>query len=325
MKKIPIWEIENFRTGNAQDIRRGSGCTVIICDEGAVGGVKVCGGGPATRETALLDPVCMCQEVHGVLLSGGSAFGLDAAGGVMKYLEERKIGFDTGICHVPIVPAACIFDLTAGDSDFRPDAAMGYAACVDSERNTPRNGNYGAGAGATIGKFMGIDRAMKGGLGIYAVQCGDVKVGAVAAVNCLGDVYDADTGQQLAGMLTEDKKSMDNTRQTMWETIECSKNLFTGNTAIGCVITNARLTKDQCSKLASMTHNGYATVIKPVHTSADGDTVFYLSCGNVHANPDVLGDLSSYVMAKAVNEGVKNAETAYGFISAKDFYDRCRG
>lgn len=325
MIEIPIQEIEGFRIGNAQSSEGGSGCTVVICEKGAVGSADVRGGSPATREIALLDPVSTCQQIYGVLLSGGSAFGLDAAGGVMRYLEERKIGFDTGICRVPIVPAACIYDLIAGDPGFRPDADMGYEACVASEENCPQNGNYGAGTGATIGKFMGTDRLMKGGLGTYALQEGDLKIGAVVAVNCLGDVYDADTGEQIAGMLSEDKKNLVSTRRLMWETINHDKNVFTGNTTICCVITNARLTKDRCSKLASMSHNGYAAAIKPVHTSADGDTIFFLSCGDVTVNPDGLGDLSSYVVAKAINEGVRNADSAYGFISMKDLENGCKG
>lgn len=318
MKEIPIEKIEGFRIGNAQSIEGGSGCTVIICEEGASAGVDIRGGSPATRETALLSPVNSCQTIYGVLLSGGSAFGLDAAGGVMKYLEERGIGFDVGIGHVPIVPAACLYDLIAGDFGFRPDADMGYKACMNSEKNAPESGNYGAGTGATIGKFMGTDRLMKGGLGTYAVQIGELKVGAVVAVNCLGDVYDADTGQQIAGILTEDGKALDNTRRIMWESIQQEKNVFTGNTTIGCVITNASLTKDQCNKLAAMSHDGYAASIKPVHSSADGDTIFYLAKGQVSVNADALGDLSAYVMAKAINVGVKSAKRAYGFTALED-------
>lgn len=322
MKEISIEQIEGFRIGNAQNTAGGSGCTVVICEKGAAAGVDVRGGGPATRETDLLSPVNSCQKIHAVLLSGGSAFGLDAAGGVMRYLEERDIGFDVGIGCVPIVPGACLFDLIAGDPSFRPDAEMGYEACIDSETNKPKRGNYGAGTGATIGKFMGIERLMKSGLGTYAVQIGDLKAGAVVAVNCLGDVYDADTGRQIAGILTEDRGSLDNTRRIMWETIQQDKNVFTGNTTIGCIITNACLTKDQCNKLASMSHDGYAAAIKPVHSSADGDTIFYLASGEVSVNADALGDLSAYVMAKAINEGVKNAESAYGFKAMRDLTEQ---
>jgi len=318
MKEISISDIENFRIGNAQDKEGGTGCTAILCEEGAVGGADVRGGGPATRETDLLDPEKMCEQVFGVVLSGGSAYGLNASAGVMKYLEDRNIGFDVGIGKVPIVPGACLFDLVAGDPKCRPDADMGYQACINSEKNDPEKGNFGAGTGATIGKFLGIERLMKGGLGHYAVQIGDLKIGAVVAVNCLGDVYDADTGKMIAGLLNEDKTGLDSTRRIMWGSVEQDKNVFTGNTTIGCVITNADLTKSQCSKLASMTHNGYAAAIKPVHTSADGDTIFFLSKGDVKVNPDALGDLSAYVMAKAINEGIRNAKAAYGYIAYDD-------
>lgn len=318
MKEIEINEIKGFRIGNAQDKEGGTGCTAILCDEGAIAGVDVRGGGPATRETDLLKPEKMVELVHGVLLSGGSAYGLDAASGVMKYLEDNDIGFDVGLGKVPIVPAACLFDLVSGDPKCRPDASMGYAACKDSENNSPEKGNFGAGTGATIGKFLGIERLMKGGLGTFAVQIGELKIGAVVAVNCLGDVFDVDTGKQLAGILNEDKTEVASTRDIMWKSIEQQKNVFTGNTTIGCIITNAKLTKPQCSKLASMAHNGYAAAIKPVHTSADGDTIFYLAKGDVEINLDALGDLGAYVMAKAVAEGVKHAESAYGFKAMRD-------
>lgn len=318
MREININEIQGFSIGNAQDEKGGTGCTAILCPKGAAGGVDVRGGGPATRETDLLSPVKSCEEVYGIMLSGGSAYGLDSASGAMKYLEERNIGFDVGIGKVPIVSGACIFDLIAGDFKCRPDADMGYKACVNSERNQPEMGNYGAGTGATVGKFAGPERTMKGGLGFYAVEIGKLKIGAVAVVNCLGDVYDADTGAQIAGMLSKDGRSLDNTRRVMWESIERRRNVFTGNTTIGCIITNAKLDKNQCNKLASMAHNGYAAAIKPVHTSADGDTVFYLAKGTVEVNHDALGDLGAYVMAKAINSGVMNAESAYGFKSIKD-------
>lgn len=318
MKEIRINEIEGFRIGSAQDEKGGTGCTVIICDSGAVGGVDVRGGGPATRETDLLDPLCMCGEVYAVMLSGGSAYGLDACSGAMKYLEERNIGFDTGAGTVPIVPGACLFDLICGDPSARPDRDMGYAACVDSEKNEPLMGNHGAGTGATIGKFMGVERAMKSGIGYYAVQSGALKIGALVAVNALGDVYDADTGKIIAGMLTEDKKGLSDTRKTMWESVEVQKDVFAGNTTLGCIITNAKLEKSQCGKTASMAHNGYAAAIKPVHTSADGDTIFCLACGEVEVNRDALGDLAAYVMAKAINKAVENAGSAYGFRAMKD-------
>lgn len=318
IKEININSIEGFRIGNAHDIKGGTGCTVVICEKGATGGVDVRGGGPATRETDLLSPLSMCDAVYAVMISGGSAFGLDASGGAMRYLEEKGIGFDTGAGYVPIVAGASLFDLITADEKCRPDAKMGYEACVDSEKNEPKMGNQGAGTGATVGKFMGKERLMKGGLGFYAVKTGNLKVGAIVAVNCLGDVYDVDTGARLAGILSEDGHSIDDTRRIMWEYAEKKKNVFQGNTTIGCIITNASLSKAQCNKMASMAHDGYAAVIRPVHTSADGDTIFFMAHGSVEVNQDALGDLCSYVIAKAVNNGVKYAEFAYGFKSAND-------
>lgn len=329
MKEINIRQIPKFRIGNAQNVEGGTGCTVVICDEGTKAGVSVKGGGPATRETDLLDPQKMVQEVFGVCISGGSAYGLDSATGVMQYLEERGIGFDVGMGYVPIVPAACLFDLEVADFKCRPDKAMGYQACVDSENWHPEGadldslepftgGNKGAGTGATVGKFKELENMMKSGLGTYAVQSGDLMIGAVVAVNALGDVYDVETGEEIAGMLCDDGKTFDPVNKAMWESVQVDKNVFTGNTTIGFLITNAELTKDQCNKLADMAHDGYARTIKPVHTSADGDTIFFLAKGDVKVSQDALGDLGSYVMAKAINNAVRSAETAYGAKAACD-------
>ena len=321
MKQIKINEIEGFRIGNAQDTAGATGCTVIISDEGAVTGLSVEGGGPAGRESLLLDPKMAAQAVHCVMLSGGSAFGLDAAGGAMKYLEERNIGFDVGMGVVPLVPASCLFDLITGDFNARPDADMGYAACVDSESSALKecpSGNVGAGTGATVGKFMGLERLMKSGLGTYAVQQGELKIGAIAAVNALGDVFDVDTGEKIAGLMNESMDGFADTSRLMWESVEQQKNVFGGNTTLGCIICNADLTKDQCHKLASMAQDGYARTIRPVHTTADGDSIYFMARGSVTVNQDALGDLAAYVMAKAINDAVRSAQTAYGCVSAGD-------
>lgn len=328
MKEISITDIKGYRIGHARDAEGGTGCTVIICDKGMTAGISVEGGGPAGRETELLNPKMHCQEISAVCLSGGSAYGLDSASGVMRYLEEKNIGYDVGMGVVPLVPASCLFDLVAGDFNCRPDSDMGYAACVDSEDYEGKSdkqlkGNVGAGTGCTVGKFLGLERTMKSGIGTYAVQQGDLKVGAIVAVNALGDIFDADTGKQIAGMLSEDGEGLASTREVMWNSILQQKNVFTGNTTIGAVICNARLTKAQCHKLASMTQDGYARVIRPVHTTADGDTIYFLADGNtyegqesVEVNQDALGDLASYVMAKAINDAVRSAESAYGFKAA---------
>ena len=202
MKEILFSSIEGIRIGNAENLEGPTGCTVVICPGGAVAGVDVRGGAPGTRETDLLNPVNMVNRIHAVLLAGGSAFGLDAAGGVMQYLEENNIVLDVKVTRVPIVCEAVLFDLSIGNCKIRPDRSMGYEACVNSELNICKNGNFGAGTGATVGKILGDSHAMKGGIGTYAVQAGDLKVGAVVAVNCLGDIVD--NGSIIAGALNED-------------------------------------------------------------------------------------------------------------------------
>ncbi len=281
MREIKISEIKGIKIGHAQNLEGATGCTTIICEDGAVAGVDVRGGGPASRETELLKPVNMVQQIHCVMLSGGSAYGLAAGDGAMQFLEERGAGFDVGVGVVPIVCGASLFDLVVGDAKCRPDKAMGYEACKVAGTNEPGEGNVGAGTGASIGKFLGPDRMMKSGLGIYAVQLGQVQCGAVVAVNALGDVIDYDTGKRIAGILSEDKTSLASTESIMYQEIGKQRNVFSGNTTIGCIITNAILTKNQANKLASIAHNGYAKAISPVHTSADGDTIFVMSTGEV--------------------------------------------
>ncbi|HPO04683.1 MAG TPA: P1 family peptidase, partial [Bacillota bacterium] len=217
MKEVNITDIKGIKIGHAQDIEGGTGCTVILCEEGAFAGVDVRGGAPASRETELLRPVNMVEQIHGVMLSGGSAYGLDAGAGAMKYLEERGKGFDVGVALVPIVCGASLFDLVVGDPKCRPDQDMGYRACLNASSEKPDEGNVGAGTGATVGKFLGMDFMMKSGLGTYAVQMGDWILGAIVAVNALGDVIDADTGKPLAGILNKDKTSLYSTEEAMYE------------------------------------------------------------------------------------------------------------
>lgn len=319
VKEIPISEIENFKIGHAQDYENATGCTVLLFEKGAPTGIDVRGGGPASRETKLLDPVAAAQGIHAVLLSGGSAFGLDAAGGVMKYLEEKQIGFPVGMTVVPLVCTSCLFDLELVNHKVRPDAKMAYEACMDAEKKRADSGNIGAGTGATVGKFKGPQFMMKSGLGCYAVQVGDLKVGAVVAVNALGDVFDMDTGKKLAGLLNEQKDGFLNTEEEAYKAYAGLKNLFTGNTTIGAIVTNGKFDKVQMQKIASMAHNGYARTIRPVHTSADGDSIYAASTGNVVADPDVTGTLASMVMAKAVNRAVLESESMYGCPAAGDF------
>jgi L-aminopeptidase/D-esterase-like protein len=319
MKEVSITDIKGIKVGHAQDFEGGTGCTVILCEEGAYAGVDVRGGGPASRETELLKPVNLVEQIHAVMLSGGSAYGLDAGSGAMQYLEENGKGFDVGVGVVPIVCGASLFDLVVGDPKCRPDKAMGYQACLNASSEKPLEGNIGAGTGATVGKFLGMEYMMKSGLGTYAVQIGEWIIGAIVAVNALGDVVDVDTGKAIAGILNKDKTAIYNTEKTMYEEYDKNRNVFSGNTTIGCVVTNAKLTKTQANKIASIAHNGFARAIRPVHTMADGDTIFVLATGETEVMPDAVGALAADVMARAINRAARMAEPAYGLKAAPDF------
>ncbi len=321
MKEIKITDVKGFRFGNAEDQEAATGCTVIISENGAFAGVDVRGGSPASRETELLRPVNTVQQINAVMLSGGSAFGLEAGDGAMQFLDEKGAGFDTGFGLVPIVCGASLFDLELVTNKVRPDKAMGYQACENAFNGAEfRGGNHGAGTGATVGKFLGADCMMKSGLGIYAAQIGDVQCGAVVAVNSLGDIFDFDTKATLAGLLTPDKTGFADSVSVMYDQIGHARDLWGGgNTTIGCVITNAKLDKCMCNKLASIAHNGYAQSIRPVHSTADGDTVFVMTTGEVEVGVDALGAFTVEVMARAINRAALDAEPAYGLLSAKSF------
>jgi L-aminopeptidase/D-esterase-like protein len=312
MRQINFIEIEGIQVGHAQDLEAATGCTVIISEQGATVGVDVRGGAPSTRETDLLNPVNLIQKVHAIILSGGSAFGLDAASGVMQYLEEKNIGFDVQVTKVPIVCSASLFDLTVGSHRIRPDKEMGYRACVNANSVECRQGSIGAGTGATVGKILGMGRAMKSGLGSYALQSGSLKVGALVAVNCLGDVVDPLTGKRLAGLLNEDMRTLGNTEEIMIEAYSDKKDLFSGHTTIGVVVTNAVLTKPEATKIASMAHNGYARTMRPAHSMYDGDTIFAMSTGGIEADLSVVGVLAARVIEGAVIAAVENAEPLCG-------------
>ncbi|MCI7795608.1 MAG: P1 family peptidase [Lachnospiraceae bacterium] len=318
MKEIRIQDIGNIRIGNAENKEAATGCTVIICENGAPTGLDVRGGGPASRESELLKPTANADRIHAVLLSGGSAFGLDAAGGVMQYLEERDIGFDVGITKVPLVCESCLFDLGVGDSHVRPDKAMGYEACENAWKGNYTDGNAGAGTGATVGKLHGKDGCMKSGIGSYAVQIGELKVGAIVAVNALGDIYDWKNGKKVAGLLAEDQKMFLCTEDEVYKSYEVVENKFVANTTIGAVITNGKFNKTQLCKIAGMTHNGYARSIRPLHTTADGDSIYAMSVGEVAADLDMVGTLAAQVMSEAILRAVLSADSAYGLKAAKD-------
>ena len=317
MKEISINEIEPVRIGQVENSKAGTGCTVFVCPEGMRAGLDVRGGGPAGRETQLLNPLMAAQEIHAVVLAGGSAFGLEAANGVMNCLEERDIGFDVGVTKVPLVVQSSLFDLTVGDTFTRPDVKMGYEAAKQALENPNyRDGNYGAGCGCTVGKIGGMETCMKTGIGSYAVQIEDLKIGAVVAVNALGDIFDWKIGEQIAGILTEDQNGFRSTEEVLRSSIEAVENRFVENTTLGIIITNAAFDKAALCKIAGMAHDGYARSIRPVHTSADGDSIYAVSVGEVKADRDVIGALAAEVISEAIKRAVQNAESAYGFPSA---------
>lgn len=318
-EEIKITDIENITIGQIEDIEGGTGCTVFICPNGMPAGLDVRGGGPASRDSQLLNPLMSADKIHAVLLSGGSAFGLGTANGVMNYLEEHNIGFDVGVTKVPLVVQSDIFDLTVGDVNSRPNADMGYeAAKIAMTAPNYRDGNYGAGCGATVGKFAGMEYCMKTGIGSYAIKIGKLKIGAVVVLNALGDVYDWKSGKQIAGLISTDKKSLRCTLDLMKEKTEVVDNKFTGNTTLAIVMTNAKFSKSQLCKIAGMAHDGYARSINPVHTSADGDSIYAVSVGEVQADQDLCGTLAAEVVSEAIKRAVTSSESAYGFPSYKD-------
>ena len=317
--EISIKEIRPLRIGQTENAAAGTGCTVLLCEDGMRAGLDVRGGGPASREPLLLNPLMAAQTIHAVVLGGGSAFGLGAANGVMQYLEERDIGYDVGVTKVPLVVQSDIFDLTVGDPFVRPDAAMGYeAARLAMEAPNYRDGNYGAGCGATVGKFAGMETCMKTGIGSYAIQLGELQIGAVVVLNALGDVFDWKTGRQVAGLLTADKTALRRTAELMKRSLDVVENKFVGNTTLTAVVTNAEFDKARLCKIAGMAHDGYARSIHPVHTSADGDSIYALSVGSVQADQDLVGTLAAEVVSEAILNAVRHAESACGFPSASE-------
>ena len=322
MKHPPsIADVPGIEIGHAQDDAALTGCTVILCRKGAVAGVDVRGGAPGTRETDLLAPLNLVQKVHAVLLAGGSAFGLDAAGGVMKYLEEQKIGFNTGIAKVPIVPAAILFDLNLGDKRIRPDAEMGYKACLAASKAAPAEGNAGAGTGASVGKMFGAALAMKSGIGSVSLDVGGgIVIGAIVAVNAWGDVIE--DGKIIAGLRSGKvgplrvggKNYFADTQEMMKKPVGRGILGFASraNTVIGVVVTNARLTKTEATKVAQMAHDGVARSIRPAHTMLDGDTMFALSTGNKKSDTTPIGAFAAEAVSQAIVRAVKMSAPAGG-------------
>jgi L-aminopeptidase/D-esterase-like protein len=310
-----ITDVPDIRVGHSTNLEAGTGCTVILCATPAVGGVDVRGGAPATRETDLLNPVCMVEEVHAVLLTGGSVFGLDAASGVVRYLDERGIGYDSGVARVPIVPGAAIFDLAFGSATVRPKAEDGYQACEHASEGPVKQGNVGGGTGATVGKMLGPRRAMKGGLGSASMELpGGLIVGALVIVNALGDIIDVQTQQAIAGARHTTEQS------------SAPGNPF-GNTTIAVIATNAALTKAETNKIAQMAHDGMAHVIRPAHTMFDGDTIFALALGNTTSSiphdraiaaqqVSLLGAAAATTLARAIVKAIRAASDLHGIPAA---------
>jgi len=320
--KNAITDVPGIKVGQAQDDKALTGCTVILCRKGAVGGVDVRGSAPGTRETDLLNPVNLVEKVHAIVLAGGSAFGLDAASGVMRYLEEQGIGFNTGVAKVPIVPAAILFDLDIGRSDIRPDAEMGYRAASTATQDIPTEGNVGAGAGAAVGRILGKKTAMKSGLGTASLEANGVVVGVIVAVNAWGDVIDPKSGEIVAGARSTSVGPLKIGSQGYFaDTFEMMKTLLgrtavgvatKSNTVVGVVATNAKLTKTEATKVAQMAQDGLARAIRPAHTMLDGDTIFALSTGAKKADISMVGAFAAEAMVQAILRAVQKAKSAGG-------------
>ncbi|API90921.1 MULTISPECIES: P1 family peptidase [Virgibacillus] len=313
-----ITDVPGIKVGNVEDTEAMTGCSVIVSEDGAVCGVDIRGAAPGTRETALLNPVNAVEQVHAITLSGGSAFGLAAADGVMHYLEEQGIGLDVGVTKVPIVPAAILFDLAVGDGNVRPDKKMGYQAAKQAKKGAFTFGNVGAGCGATVGKLTGMEQCMKGGLGSASVELENgVIIGALVAVNAVGDIRHPESGEILAGPIDP------NTQQIVDSITYMQKNqsqISLGmNTTLGVVAANVSLTKAEATKISQVAHNALAKTIYPAHTMLDGDTIFTLATGNKRASVDLIGAMAVKVVEEAIVQAVITANSVGNIPSYKTF------
>jgi L-aminopeptidase/D-esterase-like protein len=313
-----ITDVPGIKVGHYTDLEAATGCTVILCEEGAVAGVDVRGGAPGTRDTDLLNPINVVEKIHAIMLSGGSAFGLNTIGGVQRFLEEKGVGYEMAGVRVPIVPGTVVFDLDVGSAKIRPGLAEGYQACLNAASGPVAQGCVGAGTGAVFGQLKGKRLATKGGLGTASIKTyGDVIVAAVIVVNALGDIFDPETGKLLAGIRREDGKGFDNT-------IELMKQGYTylaepgHNTVVGVVATNALLTKAQATKVAGMAHDGLARAINPSHSMHDGDTIFSLSLGNCKSDITTVGSMAAEVTRQAILSAVKQAASLDGVPCLND-------
>ena len=308
-KEIPFSSIKGVQVGNAQDDKAKTGVTVLCFPGGAKTGVDISGGGPASRETPVLDPTKEDIGIHAIVLAGGSAYGLAAADGVMRCLEEKGIGYDTGFALVPLVVQSDIYDLSYGSANIRPDNKMGYEACRNAlVQSRPISGSVGAGTGATVGKLCGMSRAQKSGIGYHAVQIGELKVGAVVVVNALGDIY-AD-GQKIAGLMNKERTGFVDSARELYRIAAPKDLLSRTNTTIGAIVTNGKFDKAQLTRIAAQARNAYARSINPVGTLADGDTIYASSCGElVEADVNMVGTLAAEVMAKAIENAIVSSKT----------------
>jgi len=324
-----ITDVPGIKVGQVEDQQAITGCTVVLTPDGAVGGVDQRGGAPGTRETDPLRPMHVVEKVHAIVLAGGSAFGLDAATGAVRYLEEQGVGFPTGVVNVPIVPAAILFDLGIGSAEVRPDAAMGYAACEVATSERPAEGNVGAGMGATVGKILGMAGATKSGIGTASIDLGGgVIVGAIIAVNAFGDVIDPKSGRILAGTRPVKVGPIGIGEGELFaDTLAVMKGMAgklalrfasRGNTVIGVVATNAGLSKEGANKVAQMAHDGLARSVRPAHTMLDGDTLFAISTGGKNADVNLVGAFAAEVVSQAIISAVANAKSAGGIPAAAD-------
>ena len=332
LKEISLAEFPQVKIGHVENTEAMTGVTAIIFGDKAVAGVEISGGGPASRETPLLDPKMACENINGIILSGGSAFGLEAGAGAAKWLEEQGIGFETGYGKVPLVLQSCIFDLSLGQQNIRPDIAMGYAACEKATVGNDICGNVGGGIGATVGKLTTMAQSMKSGLGVHAVQLGNLKVAAIVIVNALGDIVDYDSGEKLAGMLTVDRKEFMDIEKTAYlgalsqssangqASASCQKDApeRSTNTTIGAIITNADFSKADMNKIAKMATVAYSKCIRPAATTADGDTLYAVSTGDVKADLNLVGMLSARVMGEAIKKAVTESK-----MDDKAYVDMC--
>ncbi|MFB3906014.1 MAG: P1 family peptidase [Acidobacteriota bacterium] len=321
-----LTDIPGIKVGHFTDARRPTGCTVVLIEGGAVAGVDVRGSAPGTRETDLLNPINSIAQIHAVVLSGGSAFGLDTACGVVKYLEEKGIGYPTRVVRVPIVPAAILFDLVLGDPAIRPDGRAGYQACLNASSKPVEEGSVGCGAGATVGKLLGPDRAMKGGIGSAAIRSGDLIVAALAAVNSMGNIVDPRTGTIVAGVRSEDGRGL----APLEACLDVRYRPFGvgpgENTTLAVVATNARLEKPAMTKVAQMSHDGFARAINPVHLPFDGDVIFALSTGQLEdVSLSQVGALAAEVTSQAIVRAALSATGVPGYPACSDLRDNSSG